>query len=363
MKHSSSIKISKEIAKTLGLNQAVLLEIIQSIILLRKINEVSLKDILSETPFWEQRKVQKNIESLVSKGILKELNNKHTFKLGSYDQKFQDSFPGTYSKFKGNEETNIEQRWKPKPETIVQAKEYGIPDEFTYSQLKEFIHFYKEKGEQNRSWDLKFLRYVIKEWRKREIEVNKASKRKPINKDWLPDGEALEILYKSGVTKEFIENEIPEFTLYWQDKGEVSDTWNSRFISHIRRQWARSQNLINNSDLPTPMNKEWLPSKDFYEVLSLSEVDKEFADSCIKEFILYWQETGQSHNSWNSKFFRHVKFQWERGSKNSERNLNKIIEANWSTYQPKIFTKDNQNKQSKKKVNSKLKQLKDKYNF
>ena len=59
MKHSSSIKISKEIAKTLGLNQAVLLEIIQSIILLRKINEVSLKDILSETPFWEQRKVQK----------------------------------------------------------------------------------------------------------------------------------------------------------------------------------------------------------------------------------------------------------------------------------------------------------------
>ena len=59
MNQSSSIKISKEIAKTLGLNQAVLLEIIQSIILVRKINEVSLKDILSETPFWNQKKVQK----------------------------------------------------------------------------------------------------------------------------------------------------------------------------------------------------------------------------------------------------------------------------------------------------------------
>ena len=182
MNQSSSIKISKEIAKTLGLNQAVLLEIIRSIILVRKINEVSLKDILSETPFWNQKKVQKNVESLMSKGILKELNNKNTFKLGSYNKKNQELVPRTYTKFKGHEKTNIEQRWKPRPETILQAKEYGIPDKFTYSQLEEFIHFYKEKGEQNRSWDLKFLRYIIKEWRKREIEVNKASKRKLINK-------------------------------------------------------------------------------------------------------------------------------------------------------------------------------------
>ena len=363
MKQSSSIKISKEIAKTLGLNQAVLLEIIKSIIVLRRVNEVSLKDILSEMPFWNQKKILKNLKSLVSKGILKELNNKQNYKLSSSHEKIQDSLPEIYTKFRGNEERKIEQKWKPKPETILQAKEYGIPDEFTYSQLEEFIHFYKEKGEQNRSWDLKFLRYVIKEWRKKEIEVNKACKRKSINKDWLPHEEALEILYKSGVTKEFIDKEIPEFTLYWQDKGEVSDTWNSRFISHIRRQWARSQNLINNSDLPTPMNKKWLPSKDFYEVLSLSEIDKEFADSCIKEFILYWQETGQSHNSWNSKFYRHVKFQWDKESENSKRNLNNSVEVNWSSYQPKIFTRNNQNKESKEKVNNKLKQLKEKYKF
>ena len=107
MNQSSSIKISKEIAKTLGLNQAVLLEIIQSIILVRKINEVSLKDILSETPFWNQKKVQKNIESLMSKGILKELNNKNTFKLGSYNKKNQELVPRTYTKFKGHEKTTL----------------------------------------------------------------------------------------------------------------------------------------------------------------------------------------------------------------------------------------------------------------
>ena len=50
-----------------------------------------------------------------------------------------------------------------------------------------------------------------------------------------------------------------------------------------------------------------IPKETFY---------KDFANSTIAEFILYWKETGQSHNSWNSKFLQHVKFQWQKYNQN-----------------------------------------------
>ena len=65
-------------------------------------------------------------------------------------------------------------------------------------------------------------------------------------------------------------------------------------------------------DVPFKIDTDWLPNEDFYDVLTLTNIPKEFADSTLSEFILYWKETGQSHNSWNSKFLQHVKFQWQK---------------------------------------------------
>ena len=57
-----------------------------------------------------------------------------------------------------------------------------------------------------------------------------------MEKTWLPDDDALEILIKSGINEDFIDKEIPEFILYWTERKEESDIWNSKFIAQ-RRQW------------------------------------------------------------------------------------------------------------------------------
>mgnify|MGYP003319294871 FL=1 len=231
------------------------------------------------------------------------------------------------------------------------------------SQLDDFIHLHREKSDTSYSWGVKFLRFVIKKWRSQEISDIKQLKRKPIDQSWQPDEEAIEILTKAGISKEFIKNEIPEFILYWSEKGDVSDTWNSKFIGQVRRQWAKTQHLIDNSELPEPISPDWKPNQDFYEVLALTEIDKTFADSVLNEFILYWKETGQAHNSWNSKFFQHVKYQWQRQQGfNQSQPLNDVdqrIQSSWDL-KPEEKAEDIE-LIPKKKIKSKLEELKKKH--
>ena len=112
-------------------------------------------------------------------------------------------------------------------------------------------------------------RFVIKKWRFKEVEDNKKMKTRPIDKNWIPDNDAKEILIKSGINEEFIEKEIPEFVLYWTERKEESDIWNSKFIAHIRRQWGRFKNVKENDDLPSKMTSQWSPNEDFFDILEL----------------------------------------------------------------------------------------------
>ena len=160
-----------------------------------------------------------------------------------------------------------------------------------------------------------------------------------------------------------ISEEIPEFILYWSEKGEESDTWNSKFIAQVRRQWAKTQHLIDNSELPEPISPSWKPSQDFYEVLALTEIDRGFADSTLSEFILYWRETGQAHNSWNSKFIQHVKYQWQKqqGYNRTQplKDIDQRIQSSWEIKptEQNLTTEVS----SKEKIRSKLEELKKKH--
>ena len=353
---------SKDAAKTLGLSEAVLLETIKKLFTSKKNDLIDLGLILKETTFWEKEEVTTLLSSLDLKGLV--IFNKETQKVSLTSSKNTDKNPlNQHTVFGERKESYIGKNWEPDATLIDQASEYGIPKSFVFSQLEEFTLLHKEKSDSSHSWGIKFLRFVIKKWRDQEISDYKESKRKPIDQTWLPDQEAIEILSKAGIDEEFTKNEIPEFILYWSEKGEISDTWNSKFIAQVRRQWAKTQHLIHNSEAPEPISEDWKPSEDFYEVLALTEINRNFTDSVLAEFILYWKETGQAHNSWNSKFIQHVKFQWQRQKAfSSSRVLGDIeqrIESSWDI-KPKEEVLVSPSL-SKKEVQSKLENLKKKY--
>ncbi len=344
----SRISFSKDVASTIGLSEAVLLEVLkESGLKGRNLNE--LQNLLS---FWTEKELTEYLQSLLSKGLVVE--NK-TSTLSSFSVKEIQTVD--------RRESSMENSWRPEKELLDQILEYGIPEEFTYAQVEDFKHLNQEKEEKNKSWGIKFLRFVIKQWRQKEATDNQKRKRQPIETNWKPEDEAREILVRSGVDNDFIDKEVPEFVLYWSEKKEESDIWNSKFIAHIRRQWGRFQNVNEKDDLPFKIDSKWLPNEDFYDVLTLTNIPKEFADSTLSEFILYWKETGQSHNSWNSKFLQHVKFQWQKQNQNlssqGQNLMDKRIESSWNISEPVINKKKDQKVSEQTKLN--LQRLREKH--
>ena len=356
------LSFSKDAAKTLGLSEAVVLETIKTKIQSQNNLFIELDSVLEETIFWDEKKTITLISKLQLRGLVNFDKDKKRISLILSKKKIKDTNVDKKG-FGERTESFMEKNWEPDAALIDQASEYGISKSFVLSQLDDFIHLHREKSDTSYSWGVKFLRFVIKKWRSQEISDIKQLKRKPIDQSWQPDEEAIEILTKAGINKEFIKNEIPEFILYWSEKGDVSDTWNSKFIGQVRRQWAKTQHLIDNSELPEPISPDWKPNQDFYEVLALTEIDKTFADSVLNEFILYWKETGQAHNSWNSKFFQHVKYQWQRQQGfNQSQPLNDVDRRIKSSWDLKTEEKTEEIELiSKKKVKSKLEELKKKH--
>ena len=224
-------------------------------------------------------------------------------------------------------------KWVPDKDVIDQINEYGIPEDFANLQIDDFKKLNQERNEKDINWGVKFLRFVIKKWRHKEVEDNKKMKTKPIDKNWVPDLDAKEILINSGINEDFIDKEVPEFVLYWTERKEESDIWNSKFIAHIRRQWGRFKDIKENDNSPSVMSSDWNPNSDFFDILEMTDIPKEFAENAKLEFVMYWKESGQSLNSWNSKFLQHVKYQWERTNKGQtpqlSKQIDKRIESSW----------------------------------
>ena len=122
---------------------------------------------------------------------------------------------------------------------------------------------------------------------------------------WSPDVEVFDILKMSEIEHTFIESKLVEYKIYAKERGEERTDWNTSFLNYIRREWSKKIN--SNTVDPFPINKNWKPNEDAFEILKFSNISKESALKYLNEFIMYWSENGAAFNTWNSKFINHVK--------------------------------------------------------
>ncbi len=344
---TSKITFSKEIANTIGLEEAVLLEHLKQEESLH--GQVSMQQICSDVTFWSNEKIMEILTQLIKTGLINEI--------------IDDGIPYFSSKKLNKNPTGDGNKWVPDKDVIDQINEYGIPEDFANLQIDDFKKLNQERNGKETNWGVKFLRFVIKKWRYKEVEDNKKMKTKPIDKNWVPDTDAKEILINSGIKEDFIDKEVPEFVLYWTERKEESDIWNSKFIAHIRRQWGRFKDIKENDNSPSVMTSDWNPNSDFFDILELTDIPKEFAENAKLEFVMYWKESGQSLNSWNSKFLQHVKYHWEKTNKGQipqlSQQIDKRIESSWEI-QNRSSTKPSK-KQNTKTLQENFKKLREKH--
>jgi hypothetical protein len=152
--------------------------------------------------------------------------------------------------------------------------------------------------------------------------------------DWQPGTEALEILVRSGIDQDFVAAAVPEFILYWRERGDVCNTWDSRFIAHIRRQWARYESSNQFNTEPQRIAADWQPSEDVYDILRMANIDVAFAREILPEFVIYWRDTNQVYSSWNSRFLQHVKTRWARRLNSQDQSLHDYGKKSQSAAEP-----------------------------
>ena len=311
-KKTKLINFDKEIALSIGLNESIVLQQIKNN------PQVSFLFLKDNFEFLDERELKRVLKKLLKLKLISE-TTKNNFSILSKRENT-------------NEERKkiISKTYQPSKNILKEAKSLGLPDYFVKNKLPEFRLYWTDRQDKSFSWDYKFLKYLLKEWRREEEKKNKASKMKPIPKSWNPSKEALQILQLAEIDEKFVADSLPEFILYWSERKIISDSWNSKFLNHVKNQWVRYQNLISNVKKPTRINKDWQPSKDCFDVLSLAKIDKQFAQLQVPDFKLYWLETKEMRNCWNSKFIQHVKFKWKAKNGNEKNVLSRMKDHEWA---------------------------------
>lgn len=360
------IPLSVTLAATIGLEDALLLTVIHDAARVQGQSRVFLRRefLRQQLAFWDDVSIRRILASLIDKGLLALYSpmypESHELVV---DLDIQQSMPqprvenpqpaNSHQRYQpapardyyspaaaaitqpptahpaGNRHAPISSQWQPSQDCLTRLQQHGIPLSFIWAQLDEFQLKGQEQGANRNDWNTRFFRFVKAQWTYAQNDAGRQQRQQdeekertafriatdeatPISSDWRPSDDAISILQRSGIEALFIEDAIPEFVLYWSERGDAVKTWNSKFIQHIRQQWARYSSSLEHSSLPLPITNNWQPSQDCYDILALAHIDTEFARRKVAEFVLYWRDSGQAHNSWNSRFLQYVKQEWAK---------------------------------------------------
>lgn len=318
--------VSPTLAATIGLEEAVMLHVLSELLGHRGTQreggllwvELTQQDLMEALPFWAMidiRRVQKSLRDLGlilveapsggSEGTLFAINQQG----GAAPARRPPAPPPSGNRAGAS---FIPPNWEPSREWIEKCRQHGIPEEFARSRIDEFVLYWRERGQSRFSWGNAFYKHVLREWRNEQNQRGFGRREAAMSPDWWPDEEAVQILVNAGVSRDFIEDAVPEFVLYWRERGVAHSAWNSKFIEHIRRQWARYSSALGHDTTPRPIPEDWQPSPEVFEILRLAEIDEAFARRKLPEFILYWRDSGQAQASWNTRFLQFIKYSWAR---------------------------------------------------
>ena len=347
-----TIALSATLAATIGLEEAVLLTVLNDAASIQGQQWARLHNqaLRNQLPFWDDVSIRRVLRNLLDKGLLSlqgpmfpdaegliyafsAAQPQGRAQPGSEAQP-QQTIPPTQP---GHFKQPLESRWQPQEDTLARLEQHGIPRSFAWAQLDTFILQGQEQGANRNDWNTRFFRHVKSQWvftqndaqkQQRTLErgfqgtaaatgVQERSAFKPshdeaapISLDWQPSQDACQILQRAGIDPQFITDAVAEFVLYWAERGDAFKTWNSKFIQQVRQQWARYSASVEHSSLPTRIPDNWQPAEDCYDILAMGHIDRQFAQGLVPEFVLYWRDSNQVHNSWNSRFLQYVKQQW-----------------------------------------------------
>ena len=319
---------SPELAQTIGLEEAILVQHLRSLLDYSSPKtfggyswlSINQDALLKNLPFWSSKDLSRIIENLVEKGVIL-IDKKPNFDPKEILFAFNESTSETSFNTEFNEQNPslgapLSASWLPSKNILSLLElNHNIPGQFAKDQIEDFTLYWRERGKPSHAWENKFRQHVLSRWRKYQSDqfpYARNDESNELNPNWRPSDDALDILTRAGIASAFIEDALPEFILYWRENEATVKGLSSKFIQHVRLQWSRYQNSLAQESEAERISENWKPSGDLFDILKLAHIDASFAMSVLPEFILYWREDGGMYKSWNSKFLQHVKYHWAK---------------------------------------------------
>ncbi|MEM6484289.1 MAG: DnaT-like ssDNA-binding domain-containing protein, partial [Pseudomonadota bacterium] len=78
--------------------------------------------------------------------------------------------------------------------------------------------------------------------RKPRTGIEKSSRGQPLPWDFMPSEDMLELLERlNGIPRAFALEQLEDFTLYWRERGSAGYAWQNKFKQHVQFRWAKQQ--------------------------------------------------------------------------------------------------------------------------
>ena len=129
-----------------------------------------------------------------------------------------------------------------------------------------------------------------------------------IDSSWRPGDAVYQLLAQHNIPRAFAEDQLPEFILYWSERGQKNHSWGSKFAKHVIHEWRLDEIKRAKQGRVISITHEWRPSKKAVQHLLDVGIAQTFINECIVSFVMYWCERGDEGSTWNSKFVEHVKY-------------------------------------------------------
>lgn len=134
--------------------------------------------------------------------------------------------------------------------------------------------------------------------------------RQIIPRDWQPSDESIERIGQTGVDREFALSLVPEFIIYWRERGDRHHGWSAKFYSHCLHEYRRHEIALATGRTFGVMTADWEPTQQVINSLAQGGISPAFSLACVPEFRIYWIDQGTLTNTWNTKFLGHVRYRF-----------------------------------------------------
>ena len=220
-------RFKQEVAESLGLNNAVLLEYIRN----SGLQKCKIEFLLNELSFWDENQLMNSLIDLNVRGLIELDTEKRFVSLINGQPKTKLQTP------RKTKRSNMASDWHPSDEVLEILVRSGMEEVFIRDLVPEFVIYWKERPDVLISYNSKFIEHARLKWAQHNAEVDTKKTPTVIDNFWKPSEDCLDIVKMTGIEIDFANKYLPEFILYWKEDGRAFTSWDIKFLDFIKKKW------------------------------------------------------------------------------------------------------------------------------